>query len=288
MNSFSIRWGLLALGLIIWLSILLLSIDTSALILGYGHFFLIGLLGAIVANSTGSGGGIIFIPFFSTLGLSSIQALGTSIIIQCFGMTAGSLSWLWSMHYSHRSFREQDDLIKQLLLVCSVSTVIGVISAQYLLSEPDIPMVTIFRVFSVIFGIALLINALSHHKKHYTRHKLSANDQIAVIFVCFFGGMLVAWISIGVGEWIALYLIFRHYPTMVAICIGVCMSSIAVLAASFYHINVVSSVVWEVILFAAPAALVGGAFAKYLAFRLGPGRLKIFFGTWILVTGLIM
>jgi len=262
--------------------------DPMELILGYGHFFFVGLLGAVVANSTGSGGGIIFIPFFSAMGLTGLQSLGTSIFIQCFGMTAGSFSWLLSMKSSRHTFKGQDRLIKQLLLLCGMATITGVLVAQYWVTDPGIAMTMIFRWFSVLFGICLLINALGHHRKHHTRHSLSATDRFAVLIVSFLGGMLVAWISIGVGEWIALYIIFRRFPTMMAICIGVCMSSIAVLTAAFYHAWVMSNVVWEVLLFSAPAAVVGGIFAKYLSFRLGPGRLKIFFGTWILATGLIM
>jgi len=262
--------------------------DLKTLLAGYGHFFFIGLLGAIVANSTGSGGGVIFIPFFSAMGLTSQQVLGTSIFIQCFGMTAGSFSWLLSMRKTRHSFKEQSQLIKYLLVRSGIATITGVLVAQYWVVDPGISMTMIFRWFSVLLGISLLINALSHHKKHHSRHNLSGFDRSAVLIVSFLGGMLVAWISIGVGEWIALYLIFRRFPTMVAICIGVCVSSIAVLTASIYHVWVVSNVVWEILLFAAPAAVIGGIFAKHLSFRLGPGRLKIFFGTWILVTGLIM
>jgi uncharacterized membrane protein YfcA len=66
------------------------------------------------------------------------------------------------------------------------------------------------------------------------------------------------------------------------------MSAVAVLSAATYHLFVVPGVVWQVLLFAAPAALCGGYAARLLAVRMGAGRLKIFFATWILVTGLAM
>ena len=74
-------------------------IDEPQLVLkNYYHFLILGLIGAIVANSTGAGGGIVFIPAFTALGVSGLSALGTSLAIQCFGMTAGALSWLYAMH----------------------------------------------------------------------------------------------------------------------------------------------------------------------------------------------
>ncbi len=258
------------------------------IILEYGNFFFIGLLGAVVANSTGSGGGVIFIPFFSALGLTHIQTLGTSILIQCFGMTAGSLSWLASMKNTSNPLGREFHLVKTILSIGIAPTIFGVLSAQFWVIEPVISMTAMFRIFSVVFGIALLVSALGPQKKDSARLSLQAYDQVALVAICFFGGMLVSWISIGVGEWVVVYLIFRRYPMMVAVCAGVCMSSVAVLSASFYHVFHLSSVVWEVIMFAAPAAVIGGVFAKYLAFQLGAGRLKIFFGAWILVTGLLM
>ena len=71
------------LGLLLWQ-------NSPALILQeYGAFVLLGLAGAIFANSTGAGGGVIFVPIFNQLQLSSDQIVATSFAIQCFGMVAG-------------------------------------------------------------------------------------------------------------------------------------------------------------------------------------------------------
>jgi len=75
---------------------------------------------------------------------------------------------------------------------------------------------------------------------------------------------------------------------MLAVSAGVCMSAIAVLTAAHHEIFTARSVVWEIVLFAAPAAAIGGMFARFLAFKLGPARLKVFLATWILATGLAM
>jgi len=254
----------------------------------YWHFTLLGLLGATVANATGAGGGVVFIPSFTHLGLTDVQTLGTSILIQCFGMTAGSISWLLASGANVTGSVPREGLLKQLLMVCGLPVFAGVLAGQYLVTEPPLSMVSIFRNFSVFFGATLLAISLLKKEPTHTQYRLRRYDAIALVPVCFAGGALTSWISVAIGEFVALFLIFRSYPTMVAICSGVCMSSVAVLTAAYFHACVLSSVVWEIVLFAAPAAVIGGTFARLLSARLGPERLKIFFATWILVTGLIM
>lgn len=58
------RKRLILLVVTAWLVIFAFVQNQLQLLIDYGHFFIVGLTGAIVANSTGAGGGIIFIPFF--------------------------------------------------------------------------------------------------------------------------------------------------------------------------------------------------------------------------------
>jgi uncharacterized membrane protein YfcA len=284
------RWraalaGTLLLGwCLLWFSLP----DRLALLQGYWHFSLLGLLGATVANSTGAGGGVVFIPSFTSLGLSANQSLATSILIQCFGMTAGSISWLLASHAGVTGSMPRERLQHRLLLVCGPASIAGVLAGQYFVTGPADSMVTIFRGFSILFGATLLYMSLLRGAPIHTQYRLRQLDIVFLVATCLVGGAMTAWISVAIGEFVALLLIFRHYPTMVAICTGVCMSSLSVLAAAFLHVSVRPAVAWEVVLFAAPAAIIGGSLARLLAVRMGPARLKIFFATWILVTGLVM
>lgn len=270
-----------------WLAFIAAHPDISNLILDYWYFFIVGLIGAVVANSTGSGGGIVFIPFFSTLDMTSTQGLATSILIQSFGMTAGAIGWLTSVkkgeHFSEQSMAFQ----KRILYACIPAAAFGVFIAQYASISPPLHMLHIFRFFSVVFGAGLLYITLNKHKHQHTRHRLNIDELLIAILISFIGGMLTAWISVGIGEFIALYLIIRHIPVMLAVSTAVCLSSATVLAAAPFHI-LSGNPIWEIVLFAAPAAIAGGTVAKYLAFKLGPVRLKVFFATWILATGLSM
>ena len=82
-----------------WWALIYFSPMPLEQVFDYALFSLLGVLGAIFANSTGAGGGVIFIPAFNELNFTEIQSIGTSFAIQCFGMTAGGLTW-W-FHYKH-------------------------------------------------------------------------------------------------------------------------------------------------------------------------------------------
>jgi len=273
---------------LVWLFILYNSDNTADLIIGYWQFFFLGVGGAVAANSTGAGGGIVFIPAFTSLGVNELAVLGTSIAIQCFGMTVGSVSWLSSIYRSDHASKNVIELTNHLLVISGVTAVAGMLCGQYLLPEPSYSIPKIFKYFSIVFGSILLIVTLRKNNKRHTRYHVNKVDNVLIAIVCFVGGAITSWISVGAGEMVALLLFFLNFPTMVAVCIAVCISSMSVLSGVIYHLFVTPSISWQILLFAAPGAMIGGYFARYLAERLGPVRLKIFFATWILVTGVAM
>ncbi len=285
----SYRKWLLVIVFFSWLTIFLISDEKLHLFSDYSYFFLLGLFGAIVANSTGAGGGIIFIPFFTALGMAGSETLGTSILIQCFGMTAGTISWLTTSHIVKTNSLHLNRLIVQLLIICGSASIIGVLFGQYflVLEDPTLLLI-VFRVFSVVFGLVLIGIVFFSHKQVHTHFDLSKNDIVLLAFVGFTGGLITAWISVGVGEVIAIVLILRRYPTMVAISMGVAMSAVSVLTAAYHHIYIIESVNWSVIMFAVPGAILGGTFAYMLSEQLGPMRLKVFFSVWIIITGFLI
>ncbi len=271
-----------------WLIVVLLAPASLQLITEYWHFFFLGIGGAVAANSTGAGGGIVFIPAFTSLGVSGQEALGTSIAIQCFGMTAGSISWIRSVHRHEHGGSQVVSLTRHLLFVSGLSAVAGMLCGQYLFPEPAYPITTLFKYFSILFGLVLLLVTLRKNPHRHTRYHMRQIDIPLIIFTCFAGGTITSWISVGAGEWIALLLFFLGYPTMISVCVAVCVSSLTVLAGVFYHLFVTDSISWAILLFAAPGAIAGGSVARLLAERLGPIRLKVFFAAWILATGFAM
>ena len=260
----------------------------GSLIEQYGLFFFLGLVGALVANSTGAGGGVIFIPFFSALSISAEEAIATSIAIQCFGMTAGSVSWLKYLQLKTRLQEVEHAPIFKLLVISGFPTVIGILCAQYLIPTPSLPIESIFGGFSIVFGILLLLfTAMKGRGFQGTIRSTSRTESIWIVGTCFFGGILTTWISVGVGEGIALLLFFLGFPAYIAVAIGVYTSSMAVLTAVNFHIQH-DNIITEVVLFAGLAAFVGGYIARYITNKVGGYNLKLFFALWITASGFLV
>ena len=123
----------------------------------HGHFFFIGLTAAIIANATGAGGGIVFFPAFVTLGLSTTEALATSLAIQCFGMTAGSLGWLRIRNKETPAYQPQWRPLLTILLISTPVNLFGLWLAQWLLPQPGFSVHIFFSLFSLMVGTAILL-----------------------------------------------------------------------------------------------------------------------------------
>ena len=255
----------------------------------FGHFFLLGLGGAIVANSTGAGGGIVFIPAFSTLGLSPSETLSTSIMIQCFGMTAGTISWFISFRGRQPIFQRYRKFLISATLTAGTASVIGAITSQFWFrSEITLSMLTVFSLLSILFGLTLIFSNLYSGPKAFPKTEMDLSDYLLIVPICFIGGVITSVISIGVGEILLILLFLRKYPLHVSIFVAVCVSAMTVIACAPYQIIVEQTVVWDIVAFAAPAAIVGGILGRYFALFLGASRVKIFCAAWILVTGIII
>ena len=107
----------------------------------------------------------------------------------------------------------------------------------------------------------------------------------ALALIAYFGGLVTAWLSVGVGEFVAIYLILRRFDVTLSVATAVVVSAITVWAALPQHLLRNPSIYWEVVLFAGPGAVVGGIIARRLVLWLGARRLKFFFGFWLLVIG---
>ena len=254
----------------------------------YGHYFIIGICAAIIANATGAGGGIIFVPSFIVLGLSADQALATSFAIQCFGMTSGTLAWLIFRQKEAKLMPEQWQSFIPISLVGALSSVLGLVGAQRLLSTPPIDVELLFAVFSLGVGCLIFFKALKMHDHMIGRTTpVSLVELLSVAVVCLIGGVITAWLSVGVGEILAIYLIFLGFRVNLAIAAAVAVSSISVLSGVGYYLHPSSPIVLPVLVYAAPGALLGGILARHLATWLGGRRLKLMMSAWIALSGLV-
>jgi len=279
--------------LFIWLGILFWQTQPLTLIQEYGGFAFLGLLGAIFANATGAGGGVVFLPFFNQLDFSVATSVATSFAIQCCGMTAGALTW-WAFYKqikaSNQPESKQWQPLNKVLLFTAPCSIFGLwmvqLNPQFFahFSDPT-SLHTGFGFFSM--GLALAIFAtvfLLRNQRFNTR--LSIYDYIALPVIALVGGGITAWLSIGVGELVAVYLIIRRFNVTLAIAAAVILSALTVWGGVIFHLVITKAIYWPVVLFAGAGAIVGGILAKQLVLYFSAKNLKLFFAGWIFILGL--
>lgn len=275
-----------------WAGIWLLQPFPLELASEFGLFSLLGVVGAVFANATGAGGGVIFVPFFNYLSFSPQAIVATSFGIQCCGMTAGALTW-WLYYRKEHRFDGYWKALPSTLMLSIPAAMCGIWFDQF--SEQGNALLhqllggasnlhSLFGGFSVLLAIAIFSSIPLMKRTHFEKDT-SKIDVLALPFIGFIGGVITAWLSVGVGELVAVYLIIRGFNVTMSIAVAVVLSAFTVWSALPYHSFVSHSVVWEVVLFAGMGAVVGGMLAKYLVLAFSVQRLKIFFGFWVFILG---
>ncbi len=279
------RFNVIMIGFVLWALALSSVPDVASVISDYFSFFFLGVMGAVFANSTGAGGGVVFIPMFNELGFSELQAVATSFAIQCFGMTAGAIAW--TRFYKKETQHESEWApFKTVVLLSSIAAIAGIWSAYgFGISAPS-SLHHVFSIFSICLGIAILFSvyALKHDKSPVA---LAWFDILALFLISYFGGVITAWLSVGVGELVAIYLILRRFDVTMAVASAVLVSAFTVWSALPQHLLIEPNIYWQVLLFAGPGAVVGGFVARYLVAMLSARRLKVFFALWVLIVGMV-
>lgn len=284
-SAFRVRLALLLL----WLAIVLMQSDSLTLIAEYGAFSLLGVIGAIFANATGAGGGVVFIPFFNQLNFDVFTSIATSFAIQCCGMTAGAITW-WSHYRRHEQENKDWQELLMLINLTVPFSVLGIGIAQWhQFSSPGLDIADhihmVFGVFSILLAIAIFAT-IGRLRQRSFNQTLAISDYIAIPAISFIGGIVTAWLSIGVGELIAVYLIIRRFNVTFAIAVAVILSAFSVWAGVVHHALLTGAIYWPVVLFAGAGAIVGGILARYLVLFFSATNLKIFFAGWVLLLGI--
>lgn len=247
---------------------------------------LLGVCGAIFANLSGAGGGVVFIPAFSYFKLTPDEALASSFGIQTFGMTAGAITWY--LHY--RRSHQQDPTWSPLFLIVALTaipSVAGIWTAYGGFAKAPASLHEVFGAFSMVLGAALLAQVLIFKPQIQLHKTLEPIDYVAMILIGFFGGVVTAWLSVGVGEILVLYLIFRGFCTTMSVAAAVTVTAITVWSSAIEHFVFNDFVVWKVVLFAGPGAIIGGILARTIAGRITTKSLKVVLGAWIFLMGLV-
>jgi uncharacterized membrane protein YfcA len=272
----------IVLFLVLWVGLLFSSSHSLTELTDYIFFIFLGTLGAIFANSTGAGGGVVFIPMFTQLNFTEQQSIATSFAIQCFGMTAGAVTW-WHHYKTEKTELRLWQGFKRIICVTTIASVIGLNSVFIVHVDSPTTLPISFSWFSLLLGffIILTIYLLQPHRE---RSQLYYVDYITMVLIGLFGGAVTAWLSVGVGELLVIYLLLRHFDISMAVAAAVIVSAVTVWAAI---VQVNNNVYWQVVLFAGPGAVLGGIFAKTVVTHLSATKLKLFFACWLLLSGAV-
>ncbi|APE05579.1 sulfite exporter TauE/SafE family protein [Alteromonas sp. MB-3u-76] len=292
LSRFTHQHSVVILVFFAWIALVFSQDNALTLWLNYGFFSAVGVVGAIFANATGAGGGVVFVPFFAYLSFSPESIVATSFAIQCCGMTAGAITWTRFFRKEHRNDRQWAALPSALVL--SVPPAIcGVVFSQYsehgpkllsyILGGPD-NLHYVFGIFSIILAIAI-IASIPLMKRAVFSEDIEGRDIVLLPVIGFLGGCVTVWLSIGVGELVAVYLIMRGFNVTLSIAVAVILSALTVWSAVPFHVFISHAIVWPVVLFAGMGAIIGGVVAKYLVLAFSNQALKLFFGVWVLLLG---
>lgn len=259
------------------------SAEPISLLLEYGGYAFLGVVAAIFANATGAGGGVVFVPFFSHLQFDTATIIATSFGIQCFGMTSGAMTW-FSFYRTEKSHEPKWQCLFEVLRYTIPFSLFSLVGTQFGgIAAPQGLQMT-FGLFSIILAIALFAT-IPLLKKDSQRGHLERIDKLMLPVICLFGGVITAWLSVGVGELVAVYLIFRRFEAPFAIASAVILTAFSVWGGVMYHAFVSNVIYWPIVAFAGLGAVIGGVIAKRVVLFFSATNLKLFFASWVLLSG---
>jgi uncharacterized membrane protein YfcA len=249
-------------------------------------FSALGLFAALVANSTGSGGGVVFVPAFSALRengymkISPERVVGISFAIQSFGMSVGSLTWINRLYQPDGSCNTA--LLWRIIGLVLATGLPALLVMQYVVVLDSHLAFVLFKIFSIVQGATLLAQvAFSRHGAE--RKALAKFDVCAIVTIGIAGGCATALFSVGIGELLAVFLFIRRFPLDICVATAVISSAVSVIAGAVLHVWA-QHIIWEILIFAAPAVCLGGFLARGLVHRLGPVKLKLGTAAWVIAS----
>lgn len=285
--------------LLLYLGLLLFATYDRALLGQLWFLPGVGTLAAVIANTSGTGGGVVFVPVFNALRehgvmtLDPLRVTAASMAIQSFGMTIGGLRWTDRLLHQPAAAASAGQAAVRprdyaLVIGAVLALALPALWAMQRLTIVDGHMILLgYKAFSIFLGLALIITTWTINHKRPERGRLEPVDIAVLLLIAIPGGALTALFSVGIGELVALYLFIRHYPVLLCTGTACVISSVSALVGSIWHIEA-GTMPWEIVLLAGPGAIFGAFLARPIALWLGARRLKTLDGTWIVLSAVYL
>ncbi len=210
----------------------------------------IAFVAAAFANATAVGGGFLFVPLFIYVyALTPIIALKLSLATQAFGMTSGSLGWS-RKYIDGRGF-----------IVGGLASLVGMYLGTYEWQIASENIKPVFGWVSMVIFTAIMLEIYFGKGSQETGIKTLKDLRLpGFVVATFFGGILTAWTAIGVGEVVALYLLFIYKIRMdISIGTGVAVLAVDSIAGLIFHSDL-GGIPVDLLVFTAPGVVLGGFF----------------------------
>lgn len=243
---------------VVWgIALVLYVEDVETMLMEYWPILFIALASSIVASATAVGGGFIFMPLFSLCyGFNPLIALKLALATQAFGMSSGALSWPRQL------------IIWRYVFFACVSSGVGMVLGTFLWIPSSTHINLFFGWVSLILG-CLLIKELLHFKEE-KKDPLSIGtlQLLSFIVLCVVGGLINAWVSIGIGELVAVWLIIQlRHNVASAVATGVVTLAFCSILGLLFH-SALGGIPWHYLLFTAPGVVLGGRIGAKLGYKL--------------------
>ncbi len=207
--------------------------------------------GAIIANATAVGGGIVFNPMLQLVfGVSGYSALVLAVTVQCAGMTSGTYGWYKKGEFSHIARSH----LFMMAITSAVSTVLFTIlflqcrklfASELLGVMKAASALVSFYVFAILWkevkekesmGISGQA-ALPQGSDNELREAGALRVDRRIFPWIVLGALLNVHTAVGVGELVFSHLI-KYYkaPTRTAVAVGVMMQAISVVTQTVFNV----------------------------------------------------
>ena len=260
---------------IVWLAFYVMVFpDPVGLFANHWPLVVVGFLGALLGNATAVGGGLVFVPVMILVyHLGAVPALKLALASQAFGMTSGAFGWI-------RRGVVPFHLVRLTLLPTLVGCTFGTVVVQ----PSSLLVKGLFGPTSVLIG-ALMLWLL--------RYSFNADDiprqaRLPVALMAVVGGVLTAWVAVGIGEVMAAYLMLRYRlrPDR-AIGLGVVLLAVSSIYLTVLHQALTADIPWDLAVFTILGCVFGARLGPYLGQWVSPKRLKLVFAAIAIIDGLI-
>jgi len=242
---------IILVGVLLWtpLTYLLLEADPWSLLQGSREIAaaLMFFAGAVIANSTAVGGGIVFNPMLQfVFGVGGLPALVLAITVQCAGMSSGTYGWLVRGELAKVNGRHMAVMV----LCVTVSTAVFAASLLVLVQRFPETMLGIMKLASAMVSFYVFTVLWSEARKEARQETMAPGERgplrvdwrIGPWLVL--GALLNVYTAVGVGE-LCFSHIIKYYkaPAQRAVAVGVAMQAASVLTQTAFNVAFLTHVI---------------------------------------------